>query len=340
MKGGLGAVNIVGSMFFGAISGSSVADTATFSTLLVPRMKEEGYPEGYAAAITVTSATLSTIKPPSIQIVLAAAATNQSIGAALAAGIIPGTIVGLFLLIPNYILSKKHKYGKKHPFSFSNLVVKFKESWTAQLAPWIILGSIFSGLVTPTEGAGVTVLYILLVDGVLYRKLGLKEIWSCLKKTASLTSAILLIASGSAVMNFVIAYENVPQAITNFLVSVPGGKFGFGVVIIIILILIGMVIDATPATLIFTPLFLPAAVSMGFDPTQFIIMMIMGVALGMVTPTYGICLFTVSTITGIPVMRVINAAWPFYCMILLAMVLVATIPGITLILPRLLGMLN
>ncbi|MCL2381018.1 MAG: TRAP transporter large permease [Treponema sp.] len=337
VKGGLGAVNIVGSMIFSGISGSSVADTATFSTLLVPRMVDEGYPADYSAAVTVTSSTMSTIRPPSIQIVLAAAATNQSVGRALAAGLLPAILVGLLLLVPNYFISKKMGYGQKHPFSFATLVEKTKKCWTALFAPVIIMGSIFSGLVTPTEAAALAVLYILVVDCVIYRKLGLRDLWECFKKTAGITSAILLIASASALMNFIIAFEHIPAMLTAALTAVPGGRFGFMVLFFFLAIIIGMVLDATPATLIFAPLFLPAAVALGFDPTHFIIIWVMCVALGMTTPGYGVCVFSAASITGVPIDRMVRQAIPFYLVTIFAMVLVAAFPIISLAVPRLLG---
>jgi len=337
VKGGLGAVNITGSMIFSGISGSSVADTATFSTLLVPRMVDEGYPSDYAAAVTVTSSTMSTIRPPSIQLVLAAAATNESVGRTMAAGLVPAIMIGLFLLVPNYFISKKRGYGQKHPFSFAVLIEKTKSCWTALLAPVIIMGSIFSGLVTPTEAAGIAVLYILIVDCLIYRKLGLRDLWESFKKTAGITSAILMIASASALMNFIIAFEHIPALLTAALVSVPGGRFGFMVLFFILALLIGMLLDATPATLIFAPLFLPAAVSLGFDPTHFLILWVMCVALGMTTPGYGVCVFSAASITGVPINRMVRQAIPFYLVTIFAMVLVAAFPSIALLVPRLLG---
>jgi tripartite ATP-independent transporter DctM subunit len=336
IKGGMGAVNIVGSFLFGGISGSSLADTATFSTLLVPRMKDEGYPASYAAAITVTSSTLSTIRPPSIQILLAAAATNQSIGRALAGGLVPALLVACLLLVPNYFISKKMGYGKNHPFSFSHLLQQTKRCWTALLAPVIIMGVIISGITTPTEAAGIAVLYILIVDGIFYKKLGLKEIWDALKKTAGMTSSILLIASASALMNFIIAFEHIPAMLTGALVSVPGGKAGFLILFFFIVLIIGAILDATPATLIFCPLFLPAAVGLGFDPTHFILLWVMGVALGMTTPPYGVCIYCAATITGVPIAPMIKAAMPFYLITIFAMAVIAVFPQIVLFVPQLL----
>jgi tripartite ATP-independent transporter DctM subunit len=338
MTGGLGAVNIVGSMIFGGISGSSLADTATECTLLVPLMIEEGYPDSYAGALTLTTACLSTIIPPSILIVLAAAATQQSVARALAAGIAPGVLITALMLIPNHFICKKHDYGKRHPFSLTNLLNKTKTCWSALLAPIIILGTIFSGIVTPTEGAGIAVLYVLVVDVIIFRKLNGKDVWGCLRSTAALTSAILLIASASAIMSFIISIEQIPAVLVTLLMAVPGGKFGFLLLMISFLIIIGMTVDATPACLIFTPLFLPAAIQIGMDPSHFIILMIMGFAIGLTTPPYGVCLFSVSSITGIPMIRLIKSALPFYAVLFIALILVAFIPQISLLAPNIFGL--
>jgi len=338
MTGGLGAVNIVGSMIFGGISGSSLADTATFGTILIPRMTDEGYSDDYAGAVTLTSSCLSVIIPPSILTVLAAAATQQSVSRALAAGLAPGVLVTALLLIPNHIICKKRGYGKKHILSLKNIFDKIQTCWTALIAPLIILGSIFSGMVTPTEGAAVAVFYILVADAIVFRKLSLKDIWICCVKTAALTSAILLIATSSAIMNFVIAMENIPKILLDVLLAVPGGKFGFLIFIVLILILIGMTIDAAPACLIFTPLFLPAALRLGIDPSHFILIMITGFAVGLTTPPYGVCIFSIASISGIPMGRLIKASIPFYAMLVLALVLIAFIPGISLLAPMLMGL--
>jgi tripartite ATP-independent transporter DctM subunit len=340
LTGGLGAVNVVGSMIFGGISGSSLADTATFGTILIPRMREEGYSEEYAGAITLTSSCLSVIIPPSILIVLAAAATQQSVSRALAAGLAPGLLVTFLLLIPNHIICKKRGYGKKHSFSLKNIADKTQSCWTALIAPLIILGSIFSGIVTPTEGAGVAVCYILIVDALIFRKLSFKDIWICLIKTSALTSAILLIATSSAIMNFVIAMENIPQILVSLLMAVPGGKFGFLILTCVILLLIGMTIDASPACLIFTPLFMPAALKMGMDPSHFIILMVTGFAVGLTTPPYGVCIFSIASISGIPMGRLIKASAPFYSMLIVALALVAFVPAISLAGPGIIDFLT
>lgn len=338
MTGGLGAVNIVGSMIFGGISGSSLADTATECTLLVPLMIEEGYPDSYAAALTLTTSCLSVIIPPSILIVLAAAATQQSVARALAAGLGPGVLITGLMLVPNFYICKKHGYGLKHPFSIKNLLDKMKTCWSALLAPIIILGTIFSGIVTPTEGAGIAVLYVLVVDTIIFRKLTPKDIWDCLKNTASLTSAILLIASASAIMSFIIAMENIPAVLVGLLMAVPGGKIGFLLLMIMFLIVIGMTVDSTPACLIFTPLFLPVAVKLGMDPSHFIILMVCGFAVGLTTPPYGVCLFSVASLTKIPMMRLIKSALPFYAVLFLTLFLVAFLPEIALFAPWLMRM--
>jgi len=338
MTGGLGAVNIVGSMIFGGISGSSLADTATFGTILIPRMVDDGYDKDFSAAVTLTSSCLSVIIPPSILIVLGAAATQQSVSRALAGGLFPGILITVLLLIPNYYICKKRGYGTKIPFSIKNVVQKFFTCWTAMIAPLIILGSIFSGIVTPTEGALVAVVYILIIDMLVYRKLSIKDVIDCLKKTSVLTSAILFIATSSALTNWIIAYEGVPTFMAKTLMAVPGGKYGFLILVIIMLVIIGMTVDASPATLIFTPLFLPIAMAMGIDPAHFIIITVAGFAVGLTTPPYGVCLFSIQTIANIPMDRLVKASLPFYLFLILGFVLITFIPQITLFLPNLLGL--
>ncbi len=337
-KGGLGAATITGSMIFGGISGSSLADTATFGTIMVPRMMKDGYPKDYAAAITLTSSCLAVIIPPSILIVLAAASTLQSVGKALAGGILPGILITALLFVPNYVISKNRGFGTRIPFSLKNVFSKFITCWTALIAPLIILGSIFSGVVTPTEGALVAVGYILFVDMLIFKRLSWADLVDASKSTAVLTSAILFIATSSAMANWIIAYENVPKYMAEVLAGVPGGTVGFLILINIFLLIIGMTLDAGPATIIFTPLFLPVAVSMGIDPTHFLIIMVCGFALGLVTPPYGVCLFSISSICSIPMDRLVRASMPFYAVIFMAMLMITFIPSITLFIPNILGL--
>lgn len=337
-KGGLGAATITGSMIFGGISGSSLADTATFGTIMVPRMEDDGYPKDYAAAVTLCSSCLAVIIPPSILIVLAAASTLQSVGKALAGGILPGILITALLFVPNYFISKKQGYGSRIPFSLKNVLSKFATCWTALIAPLIILGSIFSGVVTPTEGALVAVGYILFVDMLVFKRLNWADLVDASRSTAVLTSAILFIATSSAMANWIIAYENVPKYMAEVLVGVPGGTIGFLILINIFLLIIGMTLDAGPATIIFTPLFLPVAVSMGIDPTHFLIIMVCGFALGLVTPPYGVCLFSISSICRIPMDRLVRASAPFYTVIFVAMLMITFIPAITLFIPNMLGL--
>jgi tripartite ATP-independent transporter DctM subunit len=337
-KGGLGAATITGSMIFGGISGSSLADTATFGTIMVPRMESDGYPKDYAAAITLCSSCLAVIIPPSILIVLAAASTLQSVGKALAGGILPGILITAFLFVPNYLISKQRGYGTMIPFSLRNVFNKFATCWTALVAPLIILGSIFSGIVTPTEGALVAVLYILFVDMVIFKRLNWADLAEAAKSTSVLTSAILFIATSSIMANWIIAYENVPRYMSALLVDMPGGKVGFLILMNVFLLIIGMTLDAGPATIIFAPLFLPIAMSLGIDPTHFLIIMVCGFALGLTTPPYGVCLFSISSICKVPMDRLVRASLPFYVMIMIAMLLITFVPAITLIIPELLGL--
>lgn len=338
LTGGLGIVNIVASMIFGGISGSSLADTATFGSILVPRMIDEGYDRDYSGAITMTTSCLSVIIPPSILMVLSAAACSQSVSRALAAGLGPGVLLTLLFMIPNYIISKKHGYGVKRPFRFKVFLSKTKGCLTAIIAPLIILFSIFSGAVTPTEGAGVAVLYILVVDGLFGRNLKLKDIWHCCLKTAELTSVILLIATSGALLNYVINFEGIPRMLQATLTSVPGGKYGFLITVILIMVVIGMTMDASPASIIFPPLFIPSALALDIDPSHFLIVMVFGLALGLTTPPYGVCIFSTASVTGIPMQNLIKASIPFYIIMVITYFLVAFVPAVSLTIPNLLNL--
>ncbi|MCC8190254.1 MAG: TRAP transporter large permease [Planctomycetes bacterium] len=336
MPGGLGAGNLVGRMLVGGIYGSSLADTATFGSVLVPRMQADGYPKDYAGAITLTSSCLSVVIPPSILLVLAAASSEQSVGRALAAGLVPGLLLTVMLLIPNHIICSRHGYGSRIPFSLGNVWSKFRSCWTAIVAPAIVLGTIFSGIVTPTEGAALAVLYVLLIDLVVFRTLSLRDLWLCLRDAGILTAAILFIATSSAVSNYIIAYEKIPAFLAHVLLNL-GGKYVFLCVIVVLVICIGMVVDASPACLIFVPLFLPIAVEIGVDPIHFIVLVVVGLALGLTTPPYGVCLFSIAAVCKIPMENLVRRSIPFYIVMAISMVLVTFIPQISLFVPDLLG---
>lgn len=338
MTGGLGQVNIFGSMIFGGISGSSLADTATFGSILVPKMVEDGYDRDYSGAVTLTSSCLSVVIPPSILLVLAASATQQSVARALAGGLVPGMLITVLLMIVNYVICKKNKYGVKIKFSIKNVLKTFTHTWTAMIAPLIILGSIFSGIVTPTEGAALAVFYVLLIDFVIFKKLKVRDIYNALVSTAKLTSAILFIVTSSALANFIISFEGVPFRMAEFLSNLPGGIIGFLIFIDVLLVIIGMTLDASPATIIFLPLFLPVATQLGVDPTHFIIMSVTGFAIGLTTPPYGVCLYSLSSVCNIPMQNLVKKAVPFYVMLFASLILVTFIPQITLALPKLLGL--
>lgn len=336
--GGLGSVNIVGSMMFGGISGSSLADTAVFGSILVPQMEKQGYPKEYAAGVTVISSCLSVIIPPSINIVLAAAIISASVSRSMAAGVIPGILLTLIMLFVNLRISIKNNYGYKTPFNIRNIYSSFKETWTALIAPLIILGGIFSGLVTPTESAALGVLYVLFIDFFLFKKLTLKDIKNALYQTGKLTSSILLIATGSAVANYILAFEKVPFLMSKALSQVPGGQFGFSFLLVIFLILLGAIMDAGPIIIIFTPLFLPVAMSLGMDPVHYLIIIVTCTGVGLTTPPYGVCLFSLSAITGISIQKISRSTIPFYLAVFVGLSMIAFLPKLSLFLPNLLGL--
>lgn len=335
MRGGLGNATIVGSMIFGGISGSSLADASIFTTLMVPRMQKDRYPKNYAAALVLASSSMDVIIPPSILMVMAAAATRQSVARCLIAGVLPGLIIGTAFVLTNIVISIRKGYGTTTPFSIMNVFRKLSKCITALIAPVIILGSIFSGIVTPTEAAAITVVYVLIIDFVIFRKITVKDIVDSIRQSAVATGTLLIIASVSSVISYLVAIENVPQLVGQWLAAVPGGRIGFYIALDIILLIIGMLLDTSPSIMIFCPLLMPIALSLGMDPIHFISTCVFGLALGLTTPPYGVCLFSVCNITRLPLDKLVKQTVPFYAVMFAVLVLVTFVPDLSLALSRL-----
>jgi len=335
ITGGLGHVNIVASLIFGGISGSSVADTAVFGTMLVPQMVRKNYPKSYACAITLTSSVLSVVVPPSILIVILGATVNQSISRLLVGGIIPGTIVALLLCISNFILSKKGGYGRICNFSLKRLGFEFKKSIAAMIAPLILLSGLLSGYTTPTECSVVAVIYSLIVTVFFYREYNLRDFVRSLVETANVNGEILFILSSCRIFTWILSWEGISNEIVSILTSLTDSAPLIYIIIIGVLIIVGMFVDSIIAIFIFGPLFYPVILNFGVDPIHFGIIMIMTLALGLTTPPFGACLFSICRVTKISVKAVVVDSVPFYLSLLLAILICLFIPETVTFLPNL-----
>lgn len=336
--GGLAYVNVLACMFFGAISGSSVAATSAIGGFMIPIMNKEGYDKNFNAALTVTSSTTGLLIPPSnILIVYSLASGGVSIAALFIAGYLPGIIVGLGLIVVAAIISVMKKYPVGARSNFIEGVKKLLDAIPSLLLIIIVIGGIIAGIFTATEASAVAVIYSLILSVFIYREVKLKDLPAILLKTVETTSIVMLLIGTSTAMSWILSYENIPQTISATLIGLTESKILIFLIINLILLIVGTFMDMTPAVLIFTPIFLPIAVQLGMDPIHFGIMMVLNLCIGLCTPPVGSVLFVGCSIAQTTITKIIKPLLPLYVAMMVALLLVTYIPELSLFLPRLFG---
>lgn len=329
-RGGLGSVNIASSFVFGGISGSSVADIASLGPITIRAMTSRGYPLDYSAALTLITATLATLVPPSILIIIAAASAGQSVGAALAGGLGPGLLLACTLAFYNYIVSRRRGYGKvlafDHRRSFKSLV----RAIPSLGAPIIILTGMFSGIVTPTEAAGLAVFYTLIVAVLVHREVGWRTLVSLVIKAGHVAGSVLLILMVANVATYLFTVDMLPQRASSFLDSVSASPFVVLLFMGLVFLVVGMLMDIVAAALMLIPVLMPAAAAAGVSELHFLIFMTASLAVGLATPPVGTCLFATAQVSKVPVERLVMASLPFYAINIAILVLIAAFPQIVL----------
>ena len=338
VPGGLAHVNILAAMLFGAISGSSVAAASALGSTVGKKMVEEGYSREFAAAINITSSTTGLVIPPSnVLIVYSLASGGVSIAALFIAGYIPGILTGVMLMIVAAIYSKKRKFPAGEPTSFARILSSFVSAFPSLLLLVVVIGGIVAGIFTATEASAVAVLYCLVLT-YFYKELSFKDIPSIFISSVETTAIVMLLIGTSMSMSWIMAYENIPQDLTNLLLSVTDNKIIILLIINAILLFIGIFMDMTPAVLIFTPIFLPIVTKLGINPTQFGIIMVMNLCIGLCTPPVGAVLFVGVGIAGTTIEKVIKPLLPLFVAMIVALLLVTYIPALSLWLPGIFGL--
>ncbi|WP_106419944.1 TRAP transporter large permease [Salinicola tamaricis] len=338
MRGGLGMVNVTSSMLFGGISGSAVADTSALGSILIPVMKEKGYDTDYAVNVTVTSSIAGVVIPPSHNMILYAVAAGGGISVTqlFVAGIVPGILMCLALAVAAYVVAVKRGYGGETFPGWAALLISFCASLPGLLTAVIIVGGVLSGVLTVTESGAFGALYAIVVTGLVYRELR----WAAFKTTvyqAVKTTALVMILVGCAsAFSYLLALYSVPEMLANGLTSVSDNPIVVLLMLNLLLLALGMIMDMAPLILICTPIFLPVAQQFGMDPTQFGILMMMNLGIGLCTPPVGGCLFVGSAIGGIKIEQTVKTIWPFYLALFAVLMLVTYVPAISLTLPHLL----
>ena len=338
MTGGLAMVNIVASYFFGGISGSASADTASLGSLEIPMMVNRGYDVDFATAVTISSSVEGMLVPPSHNMVIyATTAGGLSVGSLFLAGYLPGAVLAGSLMVLSYLLSKKRGYPKGEPFSLSRLGKEFATSIWALSAILIVVVGVCAGVFTATESAAIAVIYSLFVSLYVYKGLTWKGVWKALDQCVDTLSIVLILIATSNAFGYMLTKLHVPSLAANLITGVSDNPYVIAILLNIILLVLGMIMDMAPIILITTPILLPIATSIGIDPIQYGIMLVLNCGIGLLTPPVGAVLFIGSGIAKRPMEKVVKEMLPFYAFMVIALLLITFIPAITMCIPWLIG---
>jgi TRAP-type transport system large permease protein len=337
-KGGLGHVNVVASLIFSGMSGSAVADAAGIGKIIISMMTKDGrYSRGYAAAITAASATIGPIIPPSIPMVLYALVSKASIGALFLAGILPGLIMGAVLMVMNGYLARKRGFALEEPVPLKALPRRTANAFPALLMPVILLYGIYGGVTTPTEAAAVAAFYALVLAIIFYRALSLRGLFQVFIDSARSSASVGIVIGGAFILNFIVISEQIPQSISAMLEGAEISPIAFLLAVNVLILLLGCVLDATTIILVIVPLFIPTCKALGIDLVHFGVLVVVNSMIGLITPPYGILLFVINAVTGIPLREIISEIWAFLAVLIAALMLMMLLPDLVLWLPRLFG---
>lgn len=339
MRGGLGQVNVFSSMLFGGISGSAVADVSALGSLLIPVMKEKGYSDDYAVNVTVTSSIAGIMIPPSHNMILYAVAAGGgvSISALFMAGIVPGAIMALCLAVAARIVAIKKGFPTEKFAGVSAIFAATIVALPALFTAVIIVGGSVSGVFTVTESGAIGVIYIVVIATLVYRSLSLRDFWTAVTRAVRTTAMVMILVASARAFGHMLTLFQVPELLTNLIFLVSENPIVVLLLLNLTLLLLGMIMDMAALILITTPIFLPVAVSLGMDPVQFGMILMMNLGLGLCTPPVGACLFVGCAIGDVPIERAVKTIWPFYLAILVALMLTTFVPAISMTLPRLVG---
>lgn len=337
IRGGLGMVSIVGTIFFSGISGSSAADTAAIGSIMIPSMSNRGYPRPLATAIVASAGAMGVLIPPCIIMILYGVATNTSIGYLFAAGFMPGALMGLALMAMVYVVAGKENLPREPRATCGQAVRAAWEAIPPLLMPIIILGGILSGVFTATESAVVAVIYGVLLSMVVYRELSPRDIPTILSNSARLTGMVMLMVGMSSVFAWIVTAQRIPHAVTEAMMSFSQEPWVFLIMVNILLLVVGMFIDVTPAIITFSPILFPIAMQLGIDPVHFGIVVVANLGIGFITPPVGSCLYVAAGIAGISIEPVVKRIMPFFLMMVVTLIAITYWPDMTLFVPRMLG---
>ncbi|WHY62210.1 TRAP transporter large permease [Cytobacillus firmus] len=337
IRGGLAHANILVSMIFAGVSGAAQADTAGVGKILIPNMKKQGYDTETAVGVTAASSTIGVIIPPSIPMIIFAGLTNASVGALFLGGIVPGILVGLGMMLFVYIMALKKGYPRSERATVQQFLKLVYETVPALITPIIIIGGIISGFFTATEAAAVASLYTLLISMFFYKTLKLSDLPKILMDTLALSSLSLFALAAASALGELMSYYQLSTMAQDFFVNNVGAKWVFILIIIAFFLFVGTFMDAIPAMILFVPVILPTATQFGMDPVHLGLIVVMTLAIGLVTPPYGLCLLLAAKIGNLSIERSLTAVIPYILIVLAVLIFVAFFPDIAFFVPKLIN---
>ena len=341
IRGGLACGTIVSSAFFGSVSGSALADIAAIGGVAIPAMVKDKYPKEFAVVVVAAASPLDPVIPPSIIMIIYGWLTETSVPALFAGGFIPGILLGGCLIALTYYISVRNNYPTKEKAHFRDIVISLKESTPPLLTPAIILGGILAGIFTPTEAAAVAVVYALFLEGLIYRDLTWAIFYDCLIETAILTGTIMLIFGMASGFAWLLISQQIPQAVSQFIISLAAGNPTiFLLYINILFFIVGLFLTPTPAMIIFLPLLVPAAEAIGINLIHLGMIMTFNLSLGLLTPPVGPALYAACAIGKVELTSVMRIFMPYLVLLIIVTLLITYIPWLTLYFPKLIGLIR
>jgi C4-dicarboxylate transporter DctM subunit len=336
IRGGLGMVVMVATIFFSDISGSSAADTAAIGSIMIPTMKKRGYAPNFSAALVTAAGGMGVLIPPCLTMVVFGSLTNTSIGALFLAGFVPGICMGIILMLLTYFIARKNNFPREERATFGQFLRASKRAALSLFMGVIILGGILLGIFTATEAAAVAVIYGFFLSVVLYREIKLSQLPKILWDASVVSGVVMLVVGISYGFGWVMAKEQIPVNLANFMLTLPGGKLVFLLAVNVLLLIMGMFFDASLSVVILVPILFPVALKLGVDPVHFGTFVVMNLGIGFTTPPYGISLFIASGIAKVPMSSIIKPILPYILTMIGFLLVVTYIPWFSLVLPRLL----
>jgi tripartite ATP-independent transporter DctM subunit len=337
-RGGLGHVNVVASIIFSGMTGSALADASGLGMMEIRAMKKHGYDEGFSCAITAASATIGPVFPPSIPMIFYSMLSGASVGALFLGGMLPGVLVGLALMAYIAYIANKRQYVRGEKTSLSQLVMITLKAAPALFSVVVLLGGIYSGIVTPTEAGALASLYAIIISVFVYRAVGWQDLLSILAATVKTTGILSLLVGSAYVFSYIVAIERIPNVVAEFLLNVTKNKYLLLLLINITFIILGMFVDTMTIILVFIPIVLPLVQALGIDLVHFGVVITLNMMIGLSTPPFGMLLFVVSGISGTPLKVVIKSIAPMLIVLFVVLFLITYVPPLVTFIPNYFGM--